>query len=202
MVKRILTWNLCWGCLSNDKNDKTGLAVVNKCIEKTFVGYPPIKYACFQNIQNTIHKTLETKMNIDIYAFQEAIHDPVQNDSMDKLLKDNYTRKTTKFNLVCLTTYYNNKYTLVRTVAEGNFIESGRPFHILELLDNKTGSKFYFINGHIGHHINSISVNKVLTDAFVINKYDPSYEIIMAGDRNDRGKILDWSNTYIKGKKV
>ena len=31
----VLTWNICFGCMTNNKADKTGSTVVTKCIEKS-----------------------------------------------------------------------------------------------------------------------------------------------------------------------
>jgi broad specificity phosphatase PhoE len=201
---KILTWNLCWGCTSNNTQDSTGKAVVEKCIEKTLAGQPPIEYACFKNIKDTIDKTLED--DIDIYAFQEAMHIDDQNFFMDKILGNKYIRTTTN-HPAKLTTYSNQyKYNVVY-ITEGVFDDNGkpdngRPFHIVLLCNKVTNKCFYFINGHIGHNTDSNSVNKVLTKAFKDNKCNESYEIIMAGDTNDHGYKQYWNNTYINGKKV
>lgn len=188
----IISWNLCFGCLGNNKADKTAQYIVDKCIENTVPKSNPVNYHCFENIIKNINRMKEK--NIDIFAFQEATIELSQINFIDRTL-NYYNKYVTLADSAVLISYVHKKYTC-RLIQEDNILYgNGRPIHLLKIsLDN---IHFYFINLH------NKQDSPVITIRRLINRYiTEDIPIIMAGDFNETTDTTYWKEFRIRHKKL
>jgi broad specificity phosphatase PhoE/endonuclease/exonuclease/phosphatase family metal-dependent hydrolase len=148
---RVLTWNICWGCMSaneTSKFDKTAIILSNKCFDiQTITG----NNQCLNNIINTIKDR-----SFDFISLQEATNWAQIHHRMINNYNYIHTfQKNEQNSIVHLVTFYNkNKYIYI-SINCGNLNDSNkdiRPYHKI-LFQNKLTQEYYmFINIHNIHN--------------------------------------------------
>ncbi|VBB19042.1 endonuclease/exonuclease/phosphatase family protein [Yasminevirus sp. GU-2018] len=154
---KVLTWNVCWGCMSADhtsKHDMTAYNLSTKCENDRVTNAG--QHVCLPNVVDSIDTFTES---YDFVALQEAKNwEDIQNQS-NKLKVMGVVHhalyigpaKNVKVDLV---TFYNrNRYRLL-ALKTGNVVPGdGRPFHIALFSDLASGERVIFINVHNGHGV-------------------------------------------------
>jgi endonuclease/exonuclease/phosphatase family metal-dependent hydrolase len=207
---KVLTYNLCWGCMVADKTskfDNTALPLATTC--ETLRTENNNQHVCLQNIAIFIDKTCQ---DYDFIGTQENGNWVELNNASTVLKGMGYVAHLTDNGKVKFVTYYNtNKYTLLGGKAGDLIIakssEQGRPYQILFLEDNKTKNNIIFVNVHNSHNNGRKRILenfKALSNGFIANgsttidlKSDygnsdisslianKEFEVIMTGDHND-----------------
>lgn len=172
---RILSWNICWGCVSENINDRTSKELVKRCLR---IGGKK----CLSNIANVI-----THKKYDIVALQEAskwrdIQTILRNKGRD------YDVISCRKNQEDMATFYNTNRLELMGHIDGD-ISRGRPYQMIEFYDRKENKIFCFINLHNDHDISKKDLQDIIMNGF--DRFKRSLNtstlngIIMAGDFND-----------------
>jgi len=215
---RVFTYNLCWGCMEADTNDRTGMRrdLQRECVktiermgvkEENGIGLPVTR--CAQNMGREIAKYHQQIGGYDFMAFQEASNfgDLILASRGVKMtmvqygedLEHEHTKGANKGKLkkAWVVSLYNaerlgiHDVQVTRKEAEGVI---GRPFLAL-IFDAK---KLMFVNVHQHHAWEGFSswnnllqaMQPDLEVAFAEKPERRKYRIIMAGDFNDLAGAL------------
>lgn len=219
---KILSWNICWGCMAADessKDDLTAAKLAVVCQANKVVG----KSTCLFNVVNFIQKS-----DYDLIALQESKNweEIYENIKDNEYLFANYSLRHPWGAIVDITVFYKKKFTIEGGYF-GNIVDDdARPYQFL--LMNDGTKKFYFINIHNGHLISkprleeTINNNnlyvplvanvdvKFIDDQWMVNGNDiiptqnpkENLPIIIAGDFNDHGKYNYWQDLTINTKNL
>jgi hypothetical protein len=161
---KILTWNICWGCMEGNTGDLTAQKLAERCKTKISNG----KKTCQKNVIELLNNT-----NYDLIGLQEA-------STYDKI----YENLNNKENLVCinnqvpaigtsgppyaqLATLYNKNMFKLLYASCGNLSDrDGRPFQLLFFNKILTDQKFIVLNMHMPHGIRSwVPMQKKIEDS-------------------------------------
>lgn len=146
---RILTYNVCFGCMSGNDNDRTAQSLPSNCIDTTTgTGTPELK--CLNNVKMMI----QSADDYDFIGLQEATN---WNMIFD------HSKLQSKMGYICSTggqaeivTFYDKgKYKALATKC-GDLDKSngGRPYQITFFENSDASEKFIIINLHNGKGIN------------------------------------------------
>ena len=141
---RILTWNVCFGCMSannNSKNDKTAQTIALYCEHlHNKLG----TNVCLNNVTN-----LCNKREYDLISFQEVVNYKI----IYNILKNNNPNLNyikTSGGKESIVTYYNSiKFKLIG-IKYGD-LGIGRPYHIIFFKNRINLKNLIYINLHNGH---------------------------------------------------
>ena len=201
----ILSWNVCFGCMTNSSADISAYPLPKWCRQMSQKVNKP--YVCMENVV----KTLNTFGMFDIIALQEASN---WSKMCQKLSSYKYVHsKSGKENMLTL---YDPERFRIEAVCAGS-IRSGRPIQIILFYDKSGIEKnIVFINLHNGHgipaddlrrairhvlskggfvpHSRSVSnANEQQKTEDVIDRFTADdCAVIMAGDFNDHGRYDYW----------
>jgi len=154
---RVLTYNLCWGCMSSaemHQMGKTSDKLALKCydLQKT-----QRQNVCFENVQKTIDTAIEKqKIFYDFIATQESKIN-INQISSSYLKVMGYVQHTLKYdnkNTVKMITFYNTARFKLLAASVGDLLyngETGRPYQILYFRRKYTQKRYIFINLHSPH---------------------------------------------------
>jgi len=168
---KIMSWNLCWGCVTENENDKTARKLANKCKRMG-------NYRCLANIIKVL-----TEKQYDIIALQEASNWK----NINKKLVDYDHVHSISGNEDMLTFYNPDRLKYLKHI-EGE-VEYGRPFQFILFKDRNTGHYLLFINLHNGQGVRKRQLQQILMDTFedeFIHTTKIRFASIIAGDFNDR----------------
>ena len=143
----VLSYNICWGCMTDNPGDRTGSKVVNECIKNP--------ESCKKNVIEAIDKiSTDIGMPYDLVGLQEAskYYDIHTNSNTLKPM----FRVHAKYGREEIVSFYNpSKFTLLAVagcdIARVAKKGSGRPMLILVLDRKSDNEKILFINFHNGH---------------------------------------------------
>lgn len=179
MSIKLITWNLCWGCMESNEtglNDKSGKIIAEKCYnlyKKNNIN------VCMENVINLLTNTF-----YDIIALQEISKFDEFQKKINKL-RPEYNFYLSKAGLETIVTFYNEeKFRLIKGLSDKLDVNS-RPIHILFLEEKKSYNIFIFINLHNGHYFKYSIIEKKISK--LIGELDDSinYFIIIGGDFNE-----------------
>jgi len=152
---KVLSWNICWGCMSSDSYshyDRTAIPLPGRCRElKNTHGYN----ICLADVakfiaENNYHiiALQEAKNWQEILAYVNCKHGRAYNYI-------NYKLKNSSGNYVEIVTFYNKNYMKPRRIYYGNLGTGSdiRPYEVI-LFDLSAGVSIYFVNLHNGHGFN------------------------------------------------
>ena len=141
---KVLTFNICWEAMTMNKKElKRNGGHAKDLGEKCILNKSGDATICLDNIV----KLIDSSKNYDVIALQEALNFRSLIKKSVELKKMSYFKSRSGKEL--LITFYNkDKYKLVSS-RKGEFV-IGRPFHIIELIDNN-GKRYFIVNLHTGH---------------------------------------------------
>lgn len=153
---RVLTWNICYGCMTNNPEDRTARQLAERC--KTLSKKTKKPFACLDNVIQTIQDASRDR-TFDFIALQEAsnwkkIVRVFSNKMGHVHSKGGYEDMLTLFD--------KNRFHLLGFKAGD--LSSGRPYQVLVFHDKENKKIIVFINLHNGHNVvksqlqNSLSV--------------------------------------------
>ena len=164
----VLSWNICFGCMTHNDNDKTGIAVVKQCKDKST---PHNDRPCMNNLLDFISNipAIYNFPEYDFIGLQESSgwQKIIQDHRMQQLLITgsgylNYVQGKSRSEDII--TFYNaNKYTL-KAVKFGFIDHPGRPYTILFLTDKRTDLCYIVVNMHNDHNINKNDLSDHLSN--------------------------------------
>jgi hypothetical protein len=218
----VLTYNICWGCMTLSKGDKTGITVVEECIKGSNGNN-----ICIENLNTTI-KNIEEHykqhaINFDFVGLQEATkwEEIAKNKSLNKMEYVHVKKSSAD-----LITFYNQNKFKLNAVQSGTIYTDGRPFIILFLTKIDDNEPYIVINMHNCHGITKPVLEKELskngnngfrvphsmsnikdvqtqplTDiSDIIQRKDNN--IIAMGDTNDHNNYKYWNGLKLFGNNV
>ena len=172
----VLSWNICFGCMTHNPTDRTGLKVVKQCQTVSNTKKEELKgqhicndnlavhHPCMDNLINYIINIPQINKfsQYDFIGFQESsgwekiVSDP---RIMNILISSNETTGYLNYihgfsGFEDMITFYNAKKYILNAVKFGNIVKEGRPYTILFLTEIATGNNFIVINIHSEHKIN------------------------------------------------
>jgi hypothetical protein len=165
-IVRILSWNICWGCMASDetsKYDKTAEFLAKKCAEEKRKG----EDTCLENVCALI----DSYPKLDIIGLQEANRIPDLKLESKRLeeMKSVVFNIPIKKSVVQIATFYNqNKFRLIGAMCGNLDLEldptkkDARPYQII-LLDYESDGKkvlLIVINLHNGKQYNNSTKKK------------------------------------------
>jgi hypothetical protein len=164
----VLSWNICFGCMIHSDKDKTGIAVVKQCIDKSTTHYDR---PCMNNLLNFI-SNIPAIYNFPEYDFiglqessgwQKIIQDP----RMQQFLTTgggylNYVQG--KSGPEDIITFYNSNKYILKAVKFGFINHQGRPYTILFLTDKRTDLCYIVVNMHNDHNISKNDLSDYLSN--------------------------------------
>lgn len=216
---KVLTYNLCWGCMNADnssKSDRTAKVLATTC--ELLRNTNNNNHVCLKNVAEFIDNKCQ---DYDFIGTQENGNYEVLNNTSFVLKGMGYVSHFVNKGRAKFVTYYNtSRYILlggkVGDLIIKNSTAKGRPYQILFFEDNKTKNNIIFINVHNSHHDGRKRILenfKELTNGFLANGQtninlksnygnfdisnlitDKQFKIIMAGDHNDHS--TDESNFH------
>ena len=141
---KVLTFNICWEAMTRNKTElKRNGGHAKDLGEKCILNKSGDSTICLDNVV----KLIDSNKNYDIVALQEALNYRTLIKKSKELKKMDYYKSRSGKELL-ITFYEKNKYKLVQGVSS-EFVK-GRPFHVIELIDNK-GKRYFIVNLHTGH---------------------------------------------------
>lgn len=154
----VLSYNICYGCMTNNTGDQTGILVVNKCIAKST---SPADRPCMRNLINFISNDIPQEIGFpsnayDIIGLQEAagwnniILDPYFNGLISSGRLGYVHGKSGPEDMI---TFYNLHRFHLDAVKFGHIDHAGRPYMILFLRDKSNGLSYIVINMHNFHGV-------------------------------------------------
>jgi len=153
----VLSYNLCWGCLTNNDNDATAWELASFCRDNTPRGQ---KSVCLRNMANVFDRVKEQYGGLDLVATQETVDfkSLIQFSNILKQMNYVHSKVTTSFGFVEMGSLYNpERFELIAVKAgDIDFEEKGRPYQLLFLRDKQTNKNIVFINVHIGRNIKKL----------------------------------------------
>ena len=183
----VLSWNICFGCMTHNKADTTGKKVVAQCTQLSDTKKNDMdkkgQHICDDNL--AVHRpcmdnlidyivNIQHKYNFSKYDFiglqessgwEKIVSDP---RIMNLLISSN--EKTGYLNYIHgfsgyedMITFYNAKKYILNAVKFGDICEPGRPYTILFLTEIATGINFIVINIHSKHKINVYTLQSELS---------------------------------------
>ena len=219
---KILSWNICWGCMAADessKDDLTAAKLAVVCQANKVAGKP----TCLFNVVDFIQKS-----DYDLIALQESKNweEIYENIKDREYLFANYSMRHPWGAIVDITVFYKKQFTI-----EGGYFGDivhgdARPYQFL--LMNDGTKRFYFINIHNGHLISKTRLEEIINsnnlyiplvpnvdvkfidDEWIVNGNHitptqipkENLPLIIAGDFNDHGKYNYWQDLTINTKKL
>ena len=167
----VLSYNICFGCMTHNKADFTGKLVVDKCIGKS-PSLSPADRPCMRNLINFISNDIPQEMGFlsnayDIIGFQEAsgwdniIRAPYFNDLISNRRLAYVHGKSGPEDMI---TFYNLHRFHLDAVKFGHIHHPGRPYMILFLRDKSNGSSYIVINIHNSHSIQKNDLERELSN--------------------------------------
>ena len=219
---KILSWNICWGCMAADessKDDLTAAKLAVVCQANKVAGKP----TCLFNVVDFIQKS-----DYDLIALQESKNwEEIYENIKDKeYLFANYSMRHPWGAIVDITVFYKKQFTIEGGYF-GDIVDGdARPYQFL--LMNDGTKRFYFVNIHNGHLISKTRLEeiinsnnlyiplapnvdvKLIDDQWMVNGNDiiptqipkEDLPLIIAGDFNDHGKYNYWQDLTINTKKL
>lgn len=151
---KVLTYNLCWGCMVADKTSKfDGSAQPLATTCESLRTKNNKMHVCLQNVATFIDNTCK---GYDFIGTQENSNWVELNKASSVLNGMGYVAHLTNNGTVNFVTYYNkDKYTLLGGKAGDLIIDSsteqGRPYQILILVNKTTKQNVILINVHNSH---------------------------------------------------
>ena len=148
---KCLTWNVCWGCMTNNKHDKTARGIAERCArglredsdseaeeavgERTFI--------CLDNVISTIQAGQYSLIGLQEASNWEKMYENISNlyNYITIKIENSYGA------LVDLTTFYDKARFTIVELYFGNITRDGsdvRPYQII-LFRDSDGKLFYFI---------------------------------------------------------
>ena len=213
---KILSWNICWGCMKADDTsagDGTARFLAQECKQSQL---------CLQNVVELINYE-----EYDIIGLQEAAkYADIINRSprLRTMGCIHHTLHISRGRIIVdidLTTFYNTEKFKVMAVKVGNideFDQDGRPYHIIFLEHTNTSDKYIIINLHNAHSISKNDLQRRLSNnidtLFIVDPVnrnkdfmniedmgvsdgsqlfeDNTFKTIVLGDFNDHGRGNYW----------
>lgn len=203
---RVLSYNICWGCMEADKKDVTGMVgdLGRQCMQKANGGSRTI---CARNMGAAILNYDKQAGGYHLMAFQEAskfddlglgvtLPNMEKVSNAAKITNSRFDLKETKYAFV-VSLYSKKKFGQHDAVVRGTLrSDDGRPFLII-LFDK---AQVVFINMHNcqpGHPVANPSWKKFLLEMegrlkslFAEKPERKKYRVILAGDFNDLKGVL------------
>jgi DNA/RNA endonuclease G (NUC1) len=227
---KLLTYNLCWGCMKSDNTsqyDITAKNVALKCkaikeenVKKTNVCMEYIAAVIYNSKANIVH-TQESANWLALYNLLKNNNNNIRYAAFDKHCNTNGNNT-----IISIATFYDNtKFRLIKCMATDDKGECGRPMIICEFLHIASNTLLTSINLHSKHggkveynmdNVCSKAIDKdgnVKIDSIISRKLPYNIKkasiIILGGDTNDHGNKKWWKtppdnlfNTNIKFKKI
>lgn len=173
----ILTWNVCWGCMSADvtsSGDISSKTLAEKCRDEKKKNSN--SHVCLINVSNAIDKN-----NYDFIGLQEAtnwgeIRDMFNTDKEYYIIHHKVPVIKVRGVYEDIVTIYNSTKFKILYAFVGNCVNTdGRPYQILVFQDIKnTLNHFIIINIHAPHNWNKTQLEHFLSDAIKKNGIDLS----------------------------
>lgn len=163
-IINVLSYNVSWGCMTNNPGDATAMTVAEQCIKLSEEYQKKSKkkdvFTCLFNIINVINKAIKKEETFDFIGTQESswnwlrlYHQSAAIKKMDGYVRHNF--------LPMVSFYDSNKYKLYYIKVGRISGSHGRPYQILFLKHRATQENFIFINIHNGHG-DHFTKNKVI----------------------------------------
>ena len=193
---KILSWNICWGCMKADDTshlDTTAQFLAGKCVE-------------IQECLNNVAKLINNE-NYDIIGLQEAAkyNDIIfKSGNLQKMGSIHHTLRIGE-NKIDLITFYNKQKFKVLAVKVGNIDTSnqeGRPYHIIFLQHTRTPDKYIIINLQNGRgtdYEKELLEKRLSTDInnlYIVNPSDKNKDFMNIEDRKLRDGSTLLNNTF------
>ena len=209
----VLTWNICWQAM---EGESSGSAPILGTICSTTETNPKTKLnMCTTNVINLIDKL---RIDYDFVALQEPAKWKDIFDNSTKLNTMGYVHHSVGSTSELVTFYNKEKYLALGVIADTFDYNSkrGRPYHIIFFKNKITGEFYIFINLHNAHNMPKNDLERQLASNFnkFKNKFkiiekdkqehaeqltatmeidkNNNYNVIVAGDFNDDGKMNYW----------
>ena len=210
-----LTYNICWGCMTNSDKDATGIVVAKDCIAKS--KDKSKLFPCVDNLKTTLNKIENNSggYSFDFVGLQEASN---WNKILDAQSLNKMMYVHTKNGNAELIIFYNQDKFTLNAIQYGTIATPGRPFIILFLTKKNDEEPYVVINMHNAHNIDVQTLMKELskqgTNGIRIDSSNPiqnfqnielqpvvdisdiiqrEHNIIVMGDTNDHGHNNYWN---------
>ena len=138
---KILSWNVCWGCMTENTGDMTASGLAGHCIKRG-------NMTCLKNASAYISEENINK-NIDFVCLQEA--SKYQNIRQETMCLQNMGLVSYRDGLADIATFYNSRRFKINYLKVGNLKESGRPYIIHFMYDMQTNKHIVLVNLHAPH---------------------------------------------------
>ena len=190
---RILSWNICWGCMSADnlsQYDRSSqkLAMYCKHLKDTTASN-----MCLSNISKFL---MNSSSNYDIVALQEAknwkqIYADVNTQCSYNYI--NYIIRNSMGQNVEIVMFYNKTMMKPKRIFCGDLgTADTRPYQLI-LFELSTGQKIYIMNLHNGHNNNKPTFERIIAsnvfyyniDDFISENDNYNIEIITKDSDNE-----------------
>ena len=153
MKLKILSWNICWGCMESSKkslNDRTAFKLAKGCYKEKKTKK---KNICLDNVVDFL-----LKKNWDIICLQEATNWFIIYNKLKKYKKNlKYCVFTIKQVDICV--FYNNTKMKIKAITGGNLRKSDiRPYQVIYFSQLDDKKQFILINLHNGHLIDAKTI--------------------------------------------
>lgn len=207
----LFTWNICFGCMTNNTPliDKTGGILAKLCKENAESGIRQ----CKENTKDVISTMIS--QNADFIFLQEASNhlELIQNsyEFSSGIVTGNIQGTDITYQAEIATMYNTKKYMLITTICgDLNEKEGGRPYLISIFYVKSSNSFIVTINCHFPQDVKSLyilktvenfngaTINSKIKSLVHINIIIKNSPIIIGGDFNDRAdKYALFSKKFI-----
>ena len=196
----MLTYNVSWGCMTENPLNRTAVAIATKCAT---LG----NNTCAKNIAQVINDNVKTGYNFIFLQEASNLDILIKNSSVLKTMThiDNSINvldksgKTIGSSVVSL--FYSNDYQLIHSI-NGNINDNydPRPIIIAFFKNNKTNENLIVINFHNAHSLFKDALEQRISDIFknlklnktISNIESNNWTVIVGGDFNDHGGYNYW----------
>ena len=216
---KILSWNICWGCMAanvNSQYDITANNIATECFNRNKKG----NHDCLNNIVEYIDNEI---IQFDIVGLQEATnYAQIYGKSVYLNQKMGIIHNSCGRGPAELVTFYNKLRFKINAVKTGDIdkVNKGRPYHIIFMTDKIDNTEYICVNLHNQHHHPINILQQVLsenlanaydlstdTTQYVLNLIDlqlkpetnignfisgKDFKLILLGDFNDHGNLDCW----------
>ena len=167
-----LTWNVCWGCMTNDVRDRTASGIARRCKHglsedsesesesESEEDAGESTLLCLDNVTSSIKDGHYSLIGLQEATNWEKIYAKISNVYNYINLK---IEKSPDIWVDLITFYDNTRFTIVE-IYFGNITHDGsdvRPYQII-LFKDMDGKLFYFINLHNAHNVSKADLESFL----------------------------------------
>ena len=197
----MLTYNVSWGCMTENPLNRTAVAIATKCAT---LG----NNTCAKNIAQVINDNVKTGYNFIFLQEASNLDILIKNSSVLKTMThiDNSINvldksgKSIGSSVVSL--FYSNDYQLISSI-NGNINDNydPRPIIIAFFKNNKTNENLIVINFHNAHDLIKDTLEQRISDIVknlklnktISNIESNNWTVIVGGDFNDHGGYNYWN---------